>query len=62
MEDHDVIVECAKYVLEASRDDLGFLSSTITLRSHSTMELALALGKGLKCHLLFIQQCVNVLF
>ncbi len=44
MEDHDVIVECAKYVLDTSRDDFGTVSNSIMHRSHSTMELAMALG------------------
>lgn len=43
MEDHDVIVECAKYVLDTSRDDFGTVSNSIMHRSHSTMELAIAL-------------------
>lgn len=43
MEDHDVIVECAKYVLDSGREDLAPLSNSVT-RPHSTTELATALG------------------
>ena len=44
MEDHDVIVECAKYVLDAARDDVGQVSNTTTFRSKSALELAMAIG------------------
>lgn len=43
MEDHDVIVECAKYVLDTGRDELVPIANSVT-RPHSTTELATALG------------------
>lgn len=48
MEDHDVIVECAKYVLDAARDDMGPSLGTPALRSRSPKELAMALEKSLQ--------------
>lgn len=45
MEDHDVIVECAKYVLDTGRDELLPAANSIT-RPHSTTELASALEKS----------------
>lgn len=54
MEDHDVIVECAKYVLDAARDDIGLMSNPTTLRSKSALELAMALGKFYYCCIILL--------